>query len=894
MSLRTLKKPICVASLLLFGFAAQLPAVEVEPGRESSYFTKSKIKVFDSKLEEGGVLADGMNIERVSGHTDKPEAQIAVWMPLYEPAPIEKNGANMMTNATSIYANTGAGKDKFPYIVKDNSSGKFYVYRNVKYHWFFEQPDEKKKTLAEGNKNGVSGGEVWSPFLNLKDADLTFFEDVVNGAKNESDVWDKKLYVNRHTAAFDSGIRGREDVAGSKYLQQVGMIMTYERAEVAAPTLTGSGYPETSLQTADPAGKIPGEANLSAVPSESAFEKFGPEKTAKPIPEAFKPSWNLKAEIDGKTYSEFTDYNMVYVEDYSYPEISQDFLNPQGTVYEGVVGKYLGYNGGPNGMTVSYTNENPDLLPTSPAITNAFEYQFSSDELYQLPNPFYDGASDNKLVLFFYFLKSNDTYGPYIGKSISSREQTYFEDHHPYWKSQPKEKLDKFMADRRTNSWEGKFLKPWEKGAVYYCLYLDGDPVTRTNELNEAWKKRDAAQLSVFNDIMSDLTGKTTQAAADARIAMQSLQDFISNSNEGTRDATRFAPIGFEPHLGRCIVGPITLENIPTQHQEKTVQQVDPETGKNIDVKSGSWTVAGKRVILPRHFATNSIEWNDHSCPPAPSAKDPKAMKAYYNEILKSPPDCLMTQQVSNCCGNSAPAGSLVKVDDVAEFSKPLIKGEIEDMNNGVTHKIGVPPIESLEAGSQLVSKNTKTGTVTNHGEEGCKEDFDMTDKDWIIIKADGTEEKLSAIPTDPEGPDKNGIPVEDQRMRFSFSPYDNIDSLTPFRGILKTEVEIEALDANRQPTGKFEEIEYEDESAGKIVSANKVVKDGSGLNKFDLNDFDPKVSFYHIFRAAGWYQFRVKAFDRAKDGGLGQAREMKFNINVLPASFRTRSIDSK
>lgn len=894
MSLRTLKKPLCVASLLLFNLATQLPAVEVEPGRESSYFTKSRIKVFDSKLEEGGVLADGMNIERVSGHTDKPEAQIAVWMPMYEPAPIEKNGANMITNATSIYANTGAGKDKFPYIVKDNGTGKFYVYRNVKYHWFFEQPDDNKKTLAEGNKNGVSGGEVWSPFLNIKDADLTFFEGVVNGSKNEADVWDKKLYVNRHTAAFDSGIRGREDVAGSKYLQQVGMIMTYERAEVSAPTLVGNGYPETSLQTADPAGEIPGKANLSAVPSDSAFEKFGPEKTSKPIPEALKPSWNLKAEIDGKTYSEFTDYNMVYVEDYSYPEISQDFLNPQGTVYEGVVGKYLGYNGGPNGMSVSYTNENPDLLPTSPAITNAFEYQFSSDELYQLPNPFYDGASDNKQVLFFYFLKSNDTYGPYIGKSISSREQTYFEDHHPYWKSQPKEKLDKFMADRRTNSWEGKFLKPWEKGIVYYCLYLDGDPVTRTNELNEAWKKRDAAQLSVFNDIMADLTGKTTQAAADARIAMQSLQDFISSSNEGTRDVTRFAPIGFEPHLGRCIVGPITLENIPTQHQEQTVQQLDPETGKNVDVKSGSWTVAGKRVILPRHFATNSIEWNDHSCPPAPSAKDPKAMKAYYSEILKSPPDCLMTQQVSNCCGNSAPAGSLVKVEDVAEFSKPLIKGEIEDMNNGVTHKIGVPPIESLEAGSQLVSKENKTGTVTNHGEEGCKEDFDMADKDWIIIKADGTEEKLPAIPTDPEGPDKNGIPVEDQRMRFSFSPYDNIDSLTPFRGILKTEVEIEALDANQQPTGKFEEIEFEDESAGKIVSANKVVKDGSSLNKFDLNDFDPKVSFYHIFRAAGWYQFRVRAFDRAKDGGLGQSREMKFNINVLPASFRTRSIDSK
>ena len=109
MSLKNLKKPLCVASLMLLGLTTQLPAVEVEPGRESSYFPKSKIRFFDSKLEEGGVLADGMNVERVSGHTDKPAAQIAVWMPFFEPAPIEKNGANMITDAAQIYRNTGAG-----------------------------------------------------------------------------------------------------------------------------------------------------------------------------------------------------------------------------------------------------------------------------------------------------------------------------------------------------------------------------------------------------------------------------------------------------------------------------------------------------------------------------------------------------------------------------------------------------------------------------------------------------------------------------------------------------------------------------------------------------------------------------------------------------------------
>jgi hypothetical protein len=50
---------------------------------------------------------------------------------------------------------------------------------------------------------------------------------------------------------------------------------------------------------------------------------------------------------------------------------------------------------------------------------------------------------------------------------------------------------------------------------------------------------------------------------------------------------------------------------------------------------------------------------------------------------------------------------------------------------------------------------------------------------------------------------------------------------------------------------------------------------------KFELNEFDPK-SVFITSSAAGWYQFRVKAYDRAKDGGIGEARELKFNINVL------------
>ncbi|MEW6709054.1 MAG: hypothetical protein AB1403_04460, partial [Candidatus Riflebacteria bacterium] len=838
----------------------------------------------------GGLLSDGMDIRRVSGHHDKPEAQIAVWMPLVEPEPIVKTQGNEITDATLIYRNTGPTKDKFPYIIKDKGTGKFYVYRNVKYHWAFEKPDEKKKVLAEGNKGGTSGGEVYSPFLNLKDANGQYFEDVANGAASESDIWDKKMFVNRHTAPFDSGIAGAKMVSGTTLLQQVGMIMTYERAEVAGLSPSGAGYPAKEKDTADPAGEIPGTVSMAAAPADADFVKFGPEKTTKPVPEALKGTWNLSINVDGKEYKEFTDYNMVYVEDYSYPEISQDFLDPKGTVYQGVVGKYVGYSDGKD-MKVSYENENADLLPTSPAIESNFDYFFSPDELYHMANPFYDGSPSQQPVLFFYFLKSNGAYGPYVGVCNPSFEKDYYVDHHPYWKAQPKEKLDKFMADRYANCWETKFLQPWEKGMVYYVLYQNGDGETRVNELNEAWKKSDISQLSVLNDLVDELSGKTTEEAAEAKQSIEALKTFISSSSEGTRQATRFAHIGFSAHSGRCGISKISLENIPSQHAEEKVMKTDPATGQQIEVAKGSWTVAGKRFILPRHFATNSIEWNDH-CTDCPSGKKTKEMVNYYNDLKSMPPDCLMTQEVSNCCGNAAPAGSLVKVEDVAEFSKPLIGCEIEDQVNGTTHKIGVPPIESLDAGSQLAAKDVKTGAIKNYGEEGVNEDFDMASKDWFIIKADGTKEDLPKIPTDPEGPEKNKIPVEDQRMKFVIKPYDNIDSLTPFRGIVKTEVEIEALDANQNPTGNLEQIEYEQD--GQIIANAKVVKDGTGKNKYELNEFDPTVQFYHIFRAAGWYQFKVKAYDRAKDGSAGQPREMKFNINVLPAGFNTRSLDER
>ena len=267
-------------------------------------------------------------------------------------------------------------------------------------------------------------------------------------------------------------------------------------------------------------------------------------------------------------------------------------------------------------------------------------------------------------------------------------------------------------------------------------------------------------------------------------------------------------------------------------------------------------------------------------------------MKKYYQAWAQQPPDCLMEVAVSNCCGNDSPQGSLIKVHDTSEFSKPMIDMEITDMNSGTSHDICVPCGEKLESGAKLKVTDKKTGAVVKEYEcFGCNTDFDLASHNWEVVEG-GKSSKVCDIPEDATGPNKYKVITEDQRLQLKISPYDNIDRTTPFKGIVCTELEIEALNENQQPTGQMEQLEYQE--GGKVKMGAKIVKDGSSLDRYALNEFDPTIDFYHIFRAAGWYQVRVTAHDRGETGGKGQSRMLKFNINVLPASFKVREIDSR
>lgn len=831
-------------------------------------------------------------IRRPDQFEDNPRSQIAVWQPFLEPGPVTRTTSNMLTNDTRIFRNIGPTKDQFPYVVRVENGpdqGKFLLFKNVKYHWFFEQAANSGEP-PDSNVPGESGGGAWSPFMNMRDANTQFILDMAEDKASKDDVWDKKLYVNRHMLAYDSGISGSLNYKDSTILQQVGMIMTYEWAEIPAPAVSGAGYPPSgqAQATADPVGDIPDTVNLTSVPDASAFQK---KVVQNDRPDGYS-FWNLKGTIDGVEYDKFSAYTLAYVEDHELPAIDQGLLNPEGNVYNSVVGGFLGAD-----HSVNYQDDNPNAELSSQQLQSEFSYYVGMEDLYHLPDPFYDGVTNKSPVLLFYFLRSNDDYGPYVGRLSLGKERSWFAHRHPYWKNQDAAKRDKFIADRYANCWASNFMQPHEKGVIYYICCDDlGNGGIQT--LNNHWKaKQPLAGDPAFQQLMEELNTLSNQAATEAKAALTALDNFLQNG-PGDRSLNRFAFIGFQEDRGRCVIGPIVLEKDPSAgtHSENNQIITDPTTGLQREIKSGNWNVAEKRVIMPFHFATNSIEWHhvgnsfDVS---AIQGKSSLEVKRYYQAWAQQPPDCLMEMAVSDCCGNGSPQGSIINVEDCAKFSKPMIDMEITDMNSGIEHSIVIPCGEELEAGAKLKVTDRATGAPLKEYEAfECDAEFDLAKQKWEVISANGQATVIGAIPEDASGPDSAKIITEDQRLQFTIKPYDNIDATTPCKGIVYTELEIEALTPDKKPTGQMEQLEYQDGT--QMTMGPKIVKDGSGLDRYDLNEFDPDISFYHIFRSAGWYQIRAKTFDRGKTGGKGLSRELTCNINVLPASFKVREINTR
>ncbi|HNV71066.1 MAG TPA: hypothetical protein PKO06_15290, partial [Candidatus Ozemobacteraceae bacterium] len=266
-------------------------------------------------------------IRRIPDMIDSAKSQIGVWVPMVEPEPIIRGFNNRIADNVEIFKNTGSTKDKYPYIVKvvKNREGKtdqqgFFVYRNVKYDWAFEAAGDDEES---GGKNGASfEGKPWTPFYNQggEEKALEYMRDMAKNGTTE--MWDPKAYANVHAKPFDSGISGDADTKGSTVLQEVGMLLTYERASVNVST-SAKGYNGNADLNQIAPGSIP-EVQLNAEPS-----GWQPGKVLNAAP----AGWKL--EVGGTT--QLTAYNRVYVEDYSAPTTKDTEVK----VYRGGTGGFV-------------------------------------------------------------------------------------------------------------------------------------------------------------------------------------------------------------------------------------------------------------------------------------------------------------------------------------------------------------------------------------------------------------------------------------------------------------------------------------------------------------------------------------------------------------------------
>lgn len=848
-------------------------------------------------------------IRRIPDMIKEPKAQVGMWVPMVEPEPVVRTMNNTLASNTRIFKNTGAMADQFPYLVKVVSSrpGKsdetgWFVYKNVKYNWRFEDAgdgsaNEDGKEKASGGKNGSSGGAVWTPFYKASAAEkaVDYMKAFVTG--NGEPVWDPKVYPNSHTKPYDSGISGTADTAGSTVLQEVGMLMTYEVAKATVNGETGPGY----VGNADPEMIEPSmmsEAKLVSVDAFTAKEYRNP-----------KP--------DGWKGEELTAYNRVYVEDYTPPNVRETKVK----IYGGNAGTAVDrvYEDGQwkevNGIKYEYEDDNPNAAASSDRLQASMNYTCGNMDLYRLDNPHYnpDDPNSDPFVYFTYLhpvTKNGKTYGPYVGVAKKAEEAYYYKNLDPNWKNKPAQVIEEYVKNRYAHAYMGRSLPAEYRGLVYYIIDERQSGLLKIKMLNGN-SGNSAAEIDSLISEYKTAGAKGAAAAAD-------LEAFKAyHSSHPTGDLYRYAYIEFKDG-GRYCVGPINFEK--GNYTEKVV-------GAGADaVKQGTWYVDNARILLPKHFALNSREWNNGDAnakidsdvseaakgyklnadgtwvkptnvseataeDKAAAAAMPKnaaeAHKRYGEGWMQKVPDLFYKVDAADCCGNNTNQIGFIKVFDDGVGSKPLTEVTISDSRNQNDHTVFVPNDESLESGQKIEIKNPDGSSQAFDGGK-YDGDYDMTKKD-ISVKDSGSGTDVAPIAKSLQLADKDKTIYEDVRLNISANAYDNIDRFMKYQGISKVTFKIAELDQNGNPTGKYEDLENDknDSSMKWDESTKSLVKENDGTD-----NWTPAMKFYHIFRNPGNYKVEYTAADMPI-GGKANTQYMAFKVVVRNQTQDVRTIDT-
>jgi len=908
-----------LAAALIWGSAAFAADV-------SGVATDSRYDINDRTKVVSGIMSIPQNeIRRIPDMIEKPESQIGMWVPMMEPDPVVRGFDNKIRDNVRIFRNTGSTKDKYPYLVKEVSTGKWYAYRNVKYKWSFESAGEDDKS---GGVNGSSGGEVWTPFYKASGSEraIEYMKNIVNGTGDKT--WDPKVYPNAHKKPFDSGISGDADTRGSTVLQEVGMLLTYERAAVN-PTVIGNAegyYGNADISVIDPSA-IP-EAKLDAEPS-----GWEAKKSVTPNPDG----WKLKNNDGG---DEFSAFNRVYVEDYTSPTVKGTevklYSGNTGAFVEKVYNKASGKWEPCKGISFEYEDDNPNAAASSDRLKASLNYECGNMDLYKLDNPAYnrDDPTSEPFLYFVYLpptyrmnwneqeqkwerikvsenpVKLDETvvYGPYLGPAKKAEEYYYYKNVDPNWKGRSEKEVEEFIKARYASAYSTKNLAPWIRGLAYFILDERNSGLLKTKLLN-GWinkaKNTKNEGLEAKVPELAMMIGEYEALGDSGKKAAADMRAFVDHLNStGMLDVNRFSYIEFKDG-GRYCVGPIEFEKIDGIYSESNVQ-VNGQT-----VKTGSWFVPGPRVLLPRHYATTSLEWDaggaakmvggqmakdaqnfvlgaDGRWKRAASADDagvPEELqvagtnsnfiKKYGDTWMQKVPDLMFKVDMADCCGNTTNQVGFLKVNDGGEGAKPVTEVEISDSRSGNDMKVGVPPSDEIPSDREIAIQDSGSKVQVPGGEYA---DNDMASKQWQVVDKNGNPVD---DPLNKQLKLDDKVIFEDTRLNVTAQAYDNIDRFYPGRGIAYQRLQIRELDANGNPTDKFEPLE--DSTGNKSDKIERVVP----RERFERSDkTEPVIKFYHIFRNPGKYRVEYLAEDFESN-----KQQMSFNVTVKDMSFQERTI---
>jgi len=748
----------------------------------------------------------------------------------------------------------------------------------------------------------------------------------VNGSGDKT--WDPKVYPNAHKKPFDSGISGDADTRGSTVLQEVGMLMTYERASVN-PTVTGTAegyFGNADISVIDPTA-VP-EARLDAEPT--GWE------TKKAV-NANPDGWKLK-NVDGG--DEFTAFNRVYVEDYTSPTVKGTEVK----LYSGNTGAFVEktYNKATSkwepckGISFEYEDDNPNAAASSDRLKASLNYECGNMDLYKLDNPSYnrDDPTSEPFLYFVYLpptyrmnwneqeqkwdriklsenpVKLDETvvYGPYLGPAKKAEEYYFYKNVDPNWKSRSEKEVEEFIKARYANAYSTKNLAPWVRGLSYFILDERNSGLLKTKLLN-GWinkaKNPKGEGLEAKIPELAQMIGEYEALGDAGKKAAADMRAFVDHLNAGgALEVNRFSYIEFKDG-GRYCVGPIEFEKIDGIHSETTAQ-VEGQT-----VKKGTWFVPGPRVLLPKHYATTSIEWDaggpakmiggqmakdaqnfvlgpDGRWKRAGSAEDAGVpdelqvagtnsnfIKKYGDTWMQKVPDLMFKVDMADCCGNTTNQVGFLKVNDAGEGAKPVTEVEISDSRSGNDMKVGVPASDEIANDREIAIQDSGSKTQVPGGEYA---ENDMASKKWSVVDKSGNpvEDPLNKQLTLDDK-----VIFEDTRLNVTAQAYDNIDRAYPGRGIAYQRLQIRELDKNGNPTDKLEPLE--DSTGNKSDKIERVVP----RERFERSDkTEPVLKFYHIFRNPGTYRVEYLAEDFEAN-----KQAMTFNVTVKDMSFQDRTI---